>query len=90
MYARVYTDRERKGEKERERERERDSFRFSNLSPPGFLGRKNSQSFHSVIIQRGQPPQVLMNRKKKLEAGHTSGKVNFILVESWGKSDVTS
>lgn len=77
-------------ESERERERERDSFRFSNLSPPGFLGRKNSQSFHSVIIQRGQPPQVLMNRKKKLEAGHTSGKVNFILVESWGKSDVTS
>lgn len=31
-----------------------------------------------------------MNRKKKLEAGHTPGKVNFILVESWGKSDVTS
>lgn len=37
VYARVYTDRERKGEKKRERER--DSFRFSNLSPPGFLGR---------------------------------------------------
>lgn len=83
MYARVYTDRERKEEKERERGRE--SFRFSNLSPPGFLGRKNSQSFHSVIIQRGQ---VLMNRKKKLETGHTPGKVNFILVGE--KSDVTS
>ena len=72
-------------EREKERERERDSFRFSNLSPPGFLGRKNSQSFHSVIIQCGQ---VLMNRKKKLETGHTPGKVNFILVGE--KSDVTS
>ena len=90
LCTRVCTQIESEREKKRERERERDSFRFSNLSPPGFLGRKNSQSFHSVIIQRGQPPQVLMNRKKKLEAGHTSGKVNFILVESWGKSDVTS